>query len=202
MFVWMSYDSFKVTNPSKLRVDIRLFGDLVAVGVFPSKEGLSLLGGLISLLIAGDGEDRGNAGFILSFCRHCGEDYAGNHFFFGKIRSWLSVLCHTLLMWFSHWNFYFLRGVPFSFFYQKSVFTLKKGVWDQLKKFVTLNFLLPRNEFLSSNSFERLMWKRTPYETPYKEFLKPTLYPKPEHMTRNMNHILNSPLVMTKDRVW
>ena len=34
----------KVSNPSKLRVDLRLYSDLVATGVFTLKDGLPLLG--------------------------------------------------------------------------------------------------------------------------------------------------------------
>ena len=34
----------KIQNPSKLRVDIRFYSDLIAVGVFTLKKGLPLLG--------------------------------------------------------------------------------------------------------------------------------------------------------------
>lgn len=67
----------KVANPSKLRVDLRLYGDLVSVALFPLKEALTLLGQILSALIASDKEDHNNASIILSFCKHCGEDYAG-----------------------------------------------------------------------------------------------------------------------------
>ena len=70
-------------------------------------------------------------------------------------------------MWYSHCRFYSLRN-SFLNSYQRRVHvhfrrSSLQGVWDQLKVF-TLNFLFPRKEFFSSNSFEGLMWKRNPYE--------------------------------------
>ena len=41
-------------NVSKLRVDLRLYCDLVSVGIFPLKDGLSLLGNVLTTLIAND----------------------------------------------------------------------------------------------------------------------------------------------------
>lgn len=67
----------KVANPSKLRVDLRLYGDLVSVSLFPLPKALTLLGQILSALINADKEDHNNASVILSFCKHCGEDYAG-----------------------------------------------------------------------------------------------------------------------------
>ncbi|KAG8238801.1 hypothetical protein J437_LFUL018531 [Ladona fulva] len=66
-----------ISNPSKLRVDLRFYADLVNVGIFPYKEGLALLGGVLTALIQGDKEEHKNINIILSFCKHCGEDYAG-----------------------------------------------------------------------------------------------------------------------------
>ena len=76
------------------------------------------------------------------------------------------------LMWFSNWRFHSLKGVPFSFLTRKCVHvhfrrSSLQGVWDQLKLF-TLNFLLtkegiPLVELLKRNSFEELMWERTPF---------------------------------------
>ena len=60
------------------------------------------------------------------------------------------------LMWFSYWKFNSLKGVR-----------------DQLNVF-TLNFLLPRKEFLSSYSFERLKLNVNTFnwsQTPFTEFL-------------------------------
>jgi len=64
-------------NPSKLRVDLRFYGDLVSVSVFQQREALTLLGHILSNLVMADKEEHHNASIILSFCRHCGDDYAG-----------------------------------------------------------------------------------------------------------------------------
>ena len=64
-------------NPSKLRVDLRFFAELVAVGVFVQKEGLGVLANQLTLIINNDREDHANLSIIVSFCRHCGDDYAG-----------------------------------------------------------------------------------------------------------------------------
>ncbi|XP_030378206.1 regulator of nonsense transcripts 2 isoform X2 [Scaptodrosophila lebanonensis] len=69
--------SEKITNPSKLRVDLRLFAELVSSGVLPMKSGLAQLGMVLVQLIAQDKDDHSNFSIILSFCRHCGEEYAG-----------------------------------------------------------------------------------------------------------------------------
>ena len=44
----------KSFNISKIRVDLRLYCELVSVGVFPLKEGLSLLGNVLTTLMAND----------------------------------------------------------------------------------------------------------------------------------------------------
>jgi regulator of nonsense transcripts 2 len=67
----------KVTNPSKLRVDLRLYSELISVGIFSPKEGLPLLGNVLTTLVAQDKESLSNVAIIISFCKHCGEDYAG-----------------------------------------------------------------------------------------------------------------------------
>ncbi|XP_044016456.1 regulator of nonsense transcripts 2 [Aphidius gifuensis] len=67
----------KIINPSKLRVDLRFYAELVTSGIFTNKQGLSLLGSVLTVLINMDKEEHNNANIILSFCRHCGEDYAG-----------------------------------------------------------------------------------------------------------------------------
>lgn len=67
----------KVQNPSKLRVDLKLFAELVSAGIFTNKQGLPLLGSTLMSLIAQDKEDFNNLSIVLSFCRHCGEEYAG-----------------------------------------------------------------------------------------------------------------------------
>lgn len=67
----------KIANPSKLRVDLRFYAELVNAGIFTHKQGLPLLGSVLTVLINMDKEEHNNASIILSFCRHCGEDYAG-----------------------------------------------------------------------------------------------------------------------------
>lgn len=67
----------KIQNPSKLRVDLRFFAELIAAGIFNNKIGLPLLGTVLTSLISQDKDDYSNLSIILSFCRHCGEEYAG-----------------------------------------------------------------------------------------------------------------------------
>ncbi|GAB0095794.1 regulator of nonsense transcripts 2 [Sergentomyia squamirostris] len=67
----------KVTNPSKMRVDLRLFAELVSVGIFSNKSGLALLGNVLVALIQQDKEEFANLSILLSFCKNCGEEYAG-----------------------------------------------------------------------------------------------------------------------------
>lgn len=67
----------KNTNLSKTRVDLRFFAELVACGVFTQKEGLPVLKSLLTFLTTSDREDHSNLSILLSFCRHCGDDFAG-----------------------------------------------------------------------------------------------------------------------------
>ena len=67
----------QLSNPSKLRVDLRLFAELVAVGVFTDKEGLPVLANQLTWLTQNDKNEHNNLSIILSFCKHCGDDYAG-----------------------------------------------------------------------------------------------------------------------------
>lgn len=67
----------KSFNISKLRVDLRLYCELVSVGIFPLKEGLSFLGKVLTTLIANDKDEHNNIAVILMFCRYCGDDFAG-----------------------------------------------------------------------------------------------------------------------------
>lgn len=67
----------KITNSSKLRVDLRFYAELIAVGIFTNKIGLPLLGNVLTVLINMDKEEHNNIPILLSFCKHCGEDYAG-----------------------------------------------------------------------------------------------------------------------------
>ncbi|CAG9856065.1 unnamed protein product [Phyllotreta striolata] len=67
----------KIPNPSKLRVDLRFYADLLQAGIFSNKNALSLLGSALTALINMDKEEHFNIAIILSFCKHCGDDYAG-----------------------------------------------------------------------------------------------------------------------------
>lgn len=71
----------KIVNPSKLRVDIRLYAELVSAGLFNNKTAFTLLGSVLTTLVNMDKEEHLNISIILSFCKHCGDDYAGNLFF-------------------------------------------------------------------------------------------------------------------------
>ena len=42
----------RVSNPSKMRVDLRLYSELVSVSVFSLKLGLPLLGNVLTTLVA------------------------------------------------------------------------------------------------------------------------------------------------------
>lgn len=67
----------KVANASKLRVDLKFFAELISAGIFNNKMGLQLLGLTLTNLIAQDKEEHSNLSIVLSFCKHCGEEYAG-----------------------------------------------------------------------------------------------------------------------------
>ncbi|XP_025107630.1 regulator of nonsense transcripts 2-like [Pomacea canaliculata] len=70
-------DEGKMSNPSKYRVDLRFFGELVSVGVFREKEGLPVLASQLQLLVGNDREEHNHLSILISFCRHCGDDYMG-----------------------------------------------------------------------------------------------------------------------------
>lgn len=67
----------KSSNMSKLRVDLRLYAELITAGIFAPKEGLPLLGNVLTTLVGQDKEEHQNISVLLTFCRHCGEDYMG-----------------------------------------------------------------------------------------------------------------------------
>lgn len=87
-----------MANPSKLRVDLRFFADLITAGLFPEKEALQLLGlprqrnarscerwdgtgsegGVLSYLVTLDKKDHANLPTVLAFAKHCGIDYTGS----------------------------------------------------------------------------------------------------------------------------
>uniref|UniRef100_A0A0N5AUM2 MIF4G domain-containing protein n=1 Tax=Syphacia muris TaxID=451379 RepID=A0A0N5AUM2_9BILA len=65
--------SDKIQNPSKLRVDIRLATELCLHGVF-GKEGIQMLGSVVSYLTLTDKNDHVNAPIITSLCKALGVD--------------------------------------------------------------------------------------------------------------------------------
>ncbi|XP_064084936.1 regulator of nonsense transcripts 2-like [Macrobrachium nipponense] len=67
----------KIPNMSKLRVDLRLYAELITAGIFAPKEGLPHLGNVLTTLVTSDKEEHLNISVLLTFCRHCGEDYMG-----------------------------------------------------------------------------------------------------------------------------
>ena len=66
----------KQQNLSKLRVDVRFYCDLISIGILNTKEALPILGGLLTSL-TGNTDDLSHIGIIQTFCRYCGEDFAG-----------------------------------------------------------------------------------------------------------------------------
>lgn len=70
--------SDKISNPSKLRVDLRLMGELCLHGVF-GKEGIQLLGSAVSYLTITDKSDHLNVPILVSFCKALGSDLLGIH---------------------------------------------------------------------------------------------------------------------------
>lgn len=64
-------------NASKLRTDLRLLSELIVIGVFTLREGLPLLGQLLTLLTKHDREHHVHLSTLLSFCKNCGDEYLG-----------------------------------------------------------------------------------------------------------------------------
>jgi regulator of nonsense transcripts 2 len=58
----------KVENPSKLRVDLRLLAELILNGVF-QKEGIQLLGAVLSFLVNTDKTEHVNTSILMPLCR-------------------------------------------------------------------------------------------------------------------------------------
>lgn len=64
-------------NPSKVRVDLRLFTELIINGVLPLKEGFPILLNLLCNLMIHDKNAHQNASAILAFCKGCGDELLG-----------------------------------------------------------------------------------------------------------------------------
>ena len=67
----------QISNPSKYRVDLRFFAELISVGVIKKREGLTQLANQLGLLMNNDKDEHNNLSIVTSFCKHCGDDYAG-----------------------------------------------------------------------------------------------------------------------------
>ncbi|CAF4552784.1 unnamed protein product [Rotaria socialis] len=70
-------------NLSKVRVDLRLYAELVTVHVLPINQSINHLLTILNALMNND-KDFSNLTILISFCRLCGEDYA--EIFSSKIR--------------------------------------------------------------------------------------------------------------------
>lgn len=64
-------------NRSKLRVDLRLFSELIISGIFPLKDGFPILMNLLCYLLIHDKNSHQHASAILTFCKGCGDELLG-----------------------------------------------------------------------------------------------------------------------------
>lgn len=64
-------------NPSKIRVDLRLFAELMVSGLFPLKDSFPVLMSSLYCLMICDQNSHQNANAILTFCKGCGEEIHG-----------------------------------------------------------------------------------------------------------------------------
>lgn len=64
-------------NLLKIRVDLRLFAELVVSGIFPLKDSFSVLMNLLYYLMVFDKNSHQNSNAILTFCKGCGDELHG-----------------------------------------------------------------------------------------------------------------------------
>lgn len=64
-------------NPSKIRVDLRLFAELMVSGLFPLRDSFPVLMSSLYCLMICDQNSHQNANAILTFCKGCGEEIHG-----------------------------------------------------------------------------------------------------------------------------
>lgn len=64
-------------NPSKIRVDLRLFAELMVSGLFSLKDSFPVLMSLLYCLMIYDQHSHQNANAILTFCKGCGDEIYG-----------------------------------------------------------------------------------------------------------------------------
>ena len=67
--------SQEITNYTKLRNDLRIFSELILIGIFALKDSLQVLGNLLKLLL--NEKQTVNLNVVLNFCKSCGWYYAG-----------------------------------------------------------------------------------------------------------------------------
>ncbi|CAB3409551.1 unnamed protein product [Caenorhabditis bovis] len=66
-----------ITNSAKLRVDVLLLAELVVCGFFMKKDGLQILGGVLTYIVQTDKTEFVNVGLLNSICRNVGWQIAG-----------------------------------------------------------------------------------------------------------------------------
>ena len=66
-----------MSNLSKMRVDLRLFADLIITGVISQKDGLPILGKYLKGLISSDKKEHCNVPIVYSLCKYCGQELMG-----------------------------------------------------------------------------------------------------------------------------
>lgn len=64
-------------NHAKIRVDLRVFAELILAGIFELKEGFPILLNLLYYLMVYDKNSHQNANAILAFCKGCGDEFLG-----------------------------------------------------------------------------------------------------------------------------
>ncbi|KAK3753991.1 hypothetical protein QZH41_009266, partial [Actinostola sp. cb2023] len=71
-------DEERTANVSRFRVSLRLFGELIIIGVFCHlEESIKVIKAILSNIINCDKDSHVYVQIIISFARHCGEDFAG-----------------------------------------------------------------------------------------------------------------------------
>ena len=66
-----------VSNPSKLRVDLKFLPEQIAVGLVPVKSGVQLLSTLLNVIVENDKEDRQLMPLMTNFAKNFGFEFLG-----------------------------------------------------------------------------------------------------------------------------
>lgn len=64
-------------NLSKMRLDLRLFTELILCGILPGKDSLPILGNLLTFLICTDKDKHNHLNIILGFCKQYSYEFVG-----------------------------------------------------------------------------------------------------------------------------